>query len=69
MGLKHLNADLRSFWSDESGSTAVEYALMAAILAVGVLFSLEVIGNEIANDMDILGNTIDRQDLNTGVVD
>jgi len=69
MGLKQIKACARSFLNDESGATAVEYALLAAILSIGVLFSLEAIGDDISNDFDLLGNTIDRQDINTGIVD
>jgi len=69
MGQKKIKEILRSFLSDDRGATALEYALIAAILSVGVLFSLGDIGNHIANDFNELGNTIDRQDLNTGHVD
>jgi len=69
MGQKQTIALLRSFLNDDSGATALEYALIAAILSIGVLFSLGGIGDHIANDFDELGDTIERQDLNTGHVD
>jgi pilus assembly protein Flp/PilA len=67
--LKQIKTYCHSFWHDETGATAIEYAILAGLLSVGLIVSLGVLGNEISNDMDLLGNTIGRQDLNTGYVD
>lgn len=69
MAQKRFKDWVRSFLRDDSGATAVEYALLISILSIGVLFSLDSVGNEIANDFTELGDTIERQDLNTGHVD
>lgn len=36
---------LKRFWADESGSTAIEYGLIAALIAVAIIGSLSAVGN------------------------
>jgi pilus assembly protein Flp/PilA len=36
------------FVKDESGATAIEYGLIAALIAVGIIFSARLLGTEIA---------------------
>jgi len=31
---------MKRFWADEIGATAIEYGLLAAILGMGIVFSL-----------------------------
>lgn len=69
MGLKMLKTIVRSFLNDESGATAIEYALLAGLIGTSIILSTSVMGNHIANDFVLLENTIERQDLNTGHVD
>ena len=38
---------LRKFWEDESGATAIEYGLLAALIAVAAIVALESVGNEL----------------------
>ena len=38
---------LRSIWRDQEGATAIEYALIAAMIALVVATTLGTIGNEI----------------------
>jgi pilus assembly protein Flp/PilA len=38
--MKHLLKFGREFLSDESGSTAIEYGLIAALIAIGIIASL-----------------------------
>ena len=44
--VKHL---ITSFLQDESGATAIEYGLLAALLASGLVSSLSATGNGISN--------------------
>jgi pilus assembly protein Flp/PilA len=37
------------FVKDESGATAIEYGLIAALIAVGIIVSARLLGTEIAN--------------------
>ena len=36
------------FVNDESGATAIEYGLIAALIAVGIIFSAQALGVQIA---------------------
>lgn len=40
---------VRSLRTDESGATAIEYALMAALIALGIIAGATDIGLELAN--------------------
>ena len=44
-----MQAVLRAFWSDESGQGLVEYALIIALIAVGLIAILLVLRNSIGN--------------------
>ncbi|MGL4243496.1 MAG: Flp family type IVb pilin [Beijerinckiaceae bacterium] len=46
---------LKRFLSDESGSTAIEYALLAAFLGLGIILSLSNLKNSFAGVV----NTVD----------
>ena len=37
------------FWRDEEGATAIEYGLIAGLIAVGLIVSLEGVRNAIGN--------------------
>lgn len=36
----------QAFWQDEEGAAAIEYALIAALIAVGLAAGATVLGNE-----------------------
>ena len=40
---------IRKFSSDESGATAIEYGLIAAIVGVGIIVSLGTMTNALVN--------------------
>lgn len=69
MGLKFLSEQLRAFLYDESGATAIEYALIIALLGAGLVTTMGSMGGGVNNNFLELGNTIERQDINTGHVD
>jgi len=46
------------FIEDESGATAIEYGLIAALIAVGMIAGAGALGNEIDNKFDDVANTI-----------
>ena len=41
--------ELRKFWDDESGPTAIEYGLLAAGIAVAIVAVLFTLGDELVN--------------------
>ncbi|MEP6343933.1 MAG: Flp family type IVb pilin [Maricaulaceae bacterium] len=69
MGLKFLSTQFKAFLDDESGATAIEYALIIALLGAGLVTTMGRMGNGVNNNLLVLGNTIERQDINTGHVD
>ena len=69
MRLAKLKETCHAFIKDEDGATAIEYAVLAAILTIGLISSLGRMGGLIGEDLTVLGDTIERQDLNTGHVD
>lgn len=38
---------LVKFWKDEEGATAIEYALIAGLIAVAIIGALTLLGNRI----------------------
>ena len=42
-----LVARIRSFLADESGATAIEYALMASLIAMAIVASFMVLGDSL----------------------
>ncbi len=47
------------FMNDESGATAIEYGLIAALIAVGIIAAATVLGNSLADLFNRIGNTLD----------
>jgi pilus assembly protein Flp/PilA len=48
---------LRRFWSDESGATAIEYSLIAALIAVVMIASVRGVGTRLSAKFNaIAGN-------------
>ena len=39
---------MRDFLSDESGATAIEYGLIAALIAVAVIAAIQAVGGQLA---------------------
>ena len=38
---------LKSLWKDEDGATAIEYGLLAALLAVAIIVTVTALGGEL----------------------
>jgi len=38
---------LKRFWNDESGATAIEYGLIAALIAVAAIAAMQGLGNQL----------------------
>ena len=55
---------LRDYLDDATGATAIEYALLAALIGVAIIGGVSSFGNEVVNMYDYLGrevtNGIDR---------
>ena len=55
-GIKQFLARL---WSDESGISSVEYALLLAFIAAGIIFAAELLSNAVENTMTDTANCIE----------
>lgn len=49
---------LKRFLKDESGATAIEYGLIAAIMSVALITGFGTLSNTISNQMTFLANTM-----------
>ena len=47
------------FIKDESGATAIEYGLIAALISVGIIAGAQVIGGEVSITFDGIGNSLE----------
>ena len=53
--MKHV---LRRFVRDESGATAIEYGLIAAIIAVGLIASLQTLQGNLKDTFNAVGTAV-----------
>ncbi len=49
---------MAKFLFDESGATAIEYALIASIVSVSILFSLTLISTALQSTFNSVGSSI-----------
>jgi pilus assembly protein Flp/PilA len=50
--------DVKSFFQDENGATAIEYGLIAAGIAVAILTAVFTLGNSLENQFTNINNQI-----------
>lgn len=55
------------FMNDESGATAIEYGLIAALIAVGIIAAATTLGNGLSNIFSEIGSRLSTEA--TGVND
>ncbi|HEX4741595.1 MAG TPA: Flp family type IVb pilin [Caulobacteraceae bacterium] len=48
----------RAFWRDRAGVTAVEYALIAGLIALVIITAVSLVGTNLTNFFLSLGNNI-----------
>jgi pilus assembly protein Flp/PilA len=51
-------ATMRKLWNDESGATAVEYGLMVALIAVVIIATVTVLGNNLSTKFGEVGTAV-----------
>jgi pilus assembly protein Flp/PilA len=49
---------VRNFLSDESGVTAIEYALIASLIAVFIITAVTLVGNQVSTVFNEIGTTL-----------
>ena len=53
---------LSHFWNDESGISSVEYALLLAFVAAGIILAADLLSNAVSNEMEQAANCISTGD-------
>ena len=51
---------LTNLWNDESGISSVEYALLLAFVAAGIITAAELLSNAVENEMTDTANCIEN---------
>ena len=49
---------LRRLWKDEAGVTAIEYGLIAALIAVIIITAVALVGTDLRNMFNTIANNI-----------
>ena len=49
---------VRNFLSDESGVTAIEYALIASLIAVFIIVAVQAVGTSVSTVFNEIGTTL-----------
>jgi pilus assembly protein Flp/PilA len=47
------------FCDDESGATAIEYGLIAALVSIAAIGAMTSLGSSVSNTFDTVANTMD----------
>lgn len=47
-----MKAQVMKFWKDEDGATAIEYGLIAGLIAVAIMVAVEALGGGLSNVFD-----------------
>jgi pilus assembly protein Flp/PilA len=56
--MKMLTAKVKSFFSDEDGVTAIEYGLIAALIAVVIITAVTLIGTNLDTKFTAVGTAL-----------
>jgi len=51
---------LTKLWNDESGISSVEYALLLAFVAAGIITAAELLSNAVGNEMEDAADCIEN---------
>jgi pilus assembly protein Flp/PilA len=55
---ENLMTRVHAFLSDESGVTAIEYALIASLIAVFIIVALQLVGTKVSTVFNEIGTTL-----------
>ena len=64
--MKELRAELRRFANDESGATAIEYGLIAALVAVGAIAAMTSFGGSLSSMFNVVSSKAGNAMANAG---
>lgn len=60
---------LLKFWKDEEGATAIEYALIAGLIAVAIIGALTLLGTNITALFDGISDRLEAETVKTTATD
>ncbi len=64
--MKELSTGLRRFAADQSGATAIEYGLIAALVAVGAIMAMTAFGGSLSSMFNTVSTRAGDALANTG---
>ncbi|HTP77405.1 MAG TPA: Flp family type IVb pilin [Rhizomicrobium sp.] len=53
-----MNNAIRAFLRDESGATAIEYGLIAALIAVAIITAVTLVGNNLSATFNTVAKSV-----------
>lgn len=56
--MKRLYAGIQRFIRDEEGVTAIEYALIASLIAVVIIVAVRTVGQDVNNTFQAIANAL-----------
>ena len=55
-----MNSMIKKFIADESGATAIEYGLIAALVAIAAIAGMQMIGTQLQTTFNAVGTSLDN---------
>jgi len=49
---------IKAFFQDESGATAIEYGLLAALIAIAAIAAMSTVGTKLSGAFSKVGNSL-----------
>lgn len=56
--MKKLMTAMKAFWNDEDGATAIEYGLLAALIAIVIITALSTLGTNLRDDFTYIASCL-----------
>ena len=66
--MQKITTVIRDIWNDESGISSVEYALLLAFVAAGIILAADLLSNAVSNEMKDAANCIETGTTTSGGV-
>lgn len=58
--MRKITTTILDIWNDESGISSVEYALLLAFIAAGIITAAELLSNAVENEMEATAACIEN---------
>ena len=59
--MRRIRKFLNDLWTDENAISSVEYALLLAFVAAGIIVAADALSNAVSNEMDEAANCINAE--------